>query len=186
MTLFVKNMVSNCCKTIVKLELEKLNLKYTSVELGEIHAPDTLNNSQLAALRTNLSKHSLVLLEDKRTIIVEKIKATVIEMIHYSDELPKINFSAFISKKLRYDYKYLSNLFAEMQQTTIEQFIILHKIERVKELLTYGELSLTKIAEMMQYSSVAALANQFKKVTGQTSQHYKKAKDKGRRSLEDI
>lgn len=186
MTLFVKNMVSNCCKTIVKLELEKLNLRYTSVELGEIHSADSLNINQLAALRTNLGKHSLELLEDKRTIIVEKIKAAVIEMIHYSDELPKINFSAFISKKLKYDYKYLSNLFAEVQHTTIEQFIILHKIERVKELLAYGELSLTKIAEMMQYSSVAALANQFKKVTGQTSQHYKKNRAKGRKPWEDL
>jgi AraC-like DNA-binding protein len=171
---------------IVKSELQKLGLQYKSVELGEIHLIETANTEQLASLKASLGKSGLELMDDKRSILIEKIKTVIVEMIHYTEELPKVNFSVFISKKLNYEYKYLSNLFTEVQGTTIEQYIILHKIERVKELLTYDDMSLTEIAEIMQYSSVAALANQFKKVTGLTSQHFKKMQVTRRQTLEDL
>jgi len=186
MKLFIKNMVTIRCKMVVKAELQKLNLQYTSVELGEVHTTETLSAEELAGFKEGLLKAGLELIDDKRSILIEKIKTVIIEMIHYSDELPRINFSEFISKKLNYDYKYLSNLFTEVQGTTIEQFIILHKIERVKELLTYGEMSLTKIADIMQYSSVAALANQFKKITGLTSKHFKKIQGEKRKMLDNL
>ncbi len=179
-------MVSIRCKMVVKAELEKLNLHYTSVELGEIHIEETLSAEQLKLLKTGLWKSGLELMDDKRSMIIERIKIVIVEMIHYSDELPKVNFSDFISKKLNYDYTYLSNLFSEVQGTTIEHFIILHKIERVKELLTYNEMSLTEIAALMQYSSVAHLANQFKKVTGLTTSHFKEIRFKRRKGLEDV
>lgn len=179
-------MVSIRCKMIAKSELEKLGLRYTAVELGEIQLCETPTVEELACLKAGLAKSGLELMDDKRSILIEKIKTVIVEMVHYNDELPKINFSAFISKKLNYEYKYLSNLFAEVQGTTIEQYIILHKIERVKELLTYGEMSLTDIADVMQYSSVAALANQFKKITGLTSKHFKKMQVEKRRALEDL
>ena len=179
-------MVSIRCKMVVKSELEKLNKHYTSIELGEIHTIETLSAEELTSLKEGLWRSGLELMEDKRSILIEKIKNVIVEMIHYSDELPRVNFSEFISKKLNYDYNYLSNLFAEVQGTTIEQFIILHKIERVKELLTYDEMSLTKIADIMQYSSVAALANQFKKITGLTSQHFKKMYKERRKPLDNL
>ena len=179
-------MVSIRCKMVVKSELEKLNMHYTSVELGEIHTLETLNAEELASLKSGLWKSGLELMDDKRSILVERIKNIIVEMIHYSDELPRINLSKFISDKLQYDYTYLSNLFTDVHGTTIEQFIILHKIERVKELLAYNEISLTKIADLMQYSSVAALANQFKKITGLTSKHFKKMHGERRQALEDL
>jgi len=186
MKIFIKNMVSIRCKMVVKSELEKLGLHYTSVELGEIHTVETLTAEQLVSLKAGLWKSGLELMDDKRSILIEKIKTVIIEMVHYTDELPRVNFSTFISKKLGYEYKYLGNLFAEVQGTTIEQYIILHKIERVKELLTYNDMSLTDIADIMQYSSVAALANQFKKVTGLTSKHFKKMQAERRKALEDL
>ena len=171
---------------VVKSELEKLGLHYTSVELGETNIEETLSPEQLAQLKAGLGRSGLELMDDKRSMIIERIKNVVVEMIHYSDALPKVNFSDFISKKLNYDYTYLSNLFTEVQGTTIEHFIILHKIERVKELLTYDEMSLTEIAALMQYSSVAHLANQFKKITGLTSSHFKTIQVKRRKALEDM
>lgn len=171
---------------VVKSELEKLGLHYTSLELGEINIVETLSPQQAGELKIGLGKSGLELMDDKRSMIIEKIKNVIVEMIHYSDELPKVNFSEFISNKLNYDYTYLSNLFSEVQGTTIEHFIILHKIERAKELLTYNEMSLTAIAELMQYSSVAHLANQFKKVTGLTSSHFKAIQVKRRKALEDM
>ena len=179
-------MVSIRCKMVVKSELEKLGLHYTSVELGEINIDETLSAEKLEELRTGLLRSGLELMDDKRSMLIEKIKNVVVEMIHYSDELPKVNFSDFISTKLNYDYTYLSNLFSEVQGITIEHFIILHKIERAKELLTYNEMSLTEIADLMQYSSVAHLANQFKKITGLTSSHFKAIQVKRRKALEDM
>jgi len=171
---------------VVKAELETLHIPYKSVELGEIITYDQLSADDLASLKAGLLKAGLELMDDKRSIIIEKIKNIVVEMIHYSDELPRVNFSEFLSKKLNYDYTYLSNLFSSVQGITLEHFIILHKIERVKELLTYDELNLTEIAALMQYSSVAALATQFKKVTGLTSSHFKNVQVEKRRTLEDL
>jgi YesN/AraC family two-component response regulator len=186
MKLLIKNMVSLRCKMIVKSELEKMHLHYTAVELGEIEIKEQLSSEQLATLKASLLKFGLELMEDKKSVLIEKIKRIVIEMVHYSDELPLLNFSVYLSDKLDYDYNYLSNLFSEVKGMTIEHFIIAHKIERAKELLIYNELSLTEIAEKLHYSNVAHLSNQFKKVTGLTPTFFKKMKHKRRTALENL
>lgn len=171
---------------IVKSELEKLSLNYTILELGEIEIREELSHEQHEALKTALLKSGLEVMEDKKSIIIEKIKNTVVEMIHYTEEAPLLNFSAFLSEKLQYDYTYLSNLFSEVKGITIEHFIIAHKIERAKELLIYNELTLTEIAEKLHYSNVAHLSNQFKKVTGLTPTFFKKMKHKRLIALENL
>jgi AraC-like DNA-binding protein len=133
-----------------------------------------------------LLRSGLELMDDKKAVLIEKIKNAIIEMVHYKDELLKVNFSDFLSEKLNYDYTYLANLFSETQGTTIEKFIIAHKIERVKELIIYDEFNLTEIAWMMHYSSVAHLSNQFKKITGLTPSHFKQLKDKRRQAIENV
>ena len=186
MKLYIKNMVSIRCKMVVKSELEKLNLKYKSVELGEVELEQAIDDWQRDTLRTALLTYGLVVMDDKRSILVEKIKTLIIEMIHYNDELPDVNYSVYISGKLNYNYTYLANLFAEVKGTTIEHFIILHKIEKVKELIIYDELSLTEIASLMKYSSAAHLSKQFKKITGLTPSYFKQMKNKRRNPLEDL
>jgi len=186
MKYFIKNMVSIRCKIVVKSELERLNLHYTSVRLGEIDTPESLTMLEFANLHKGLYKAGLELMDNTRSILIEKMRNIIIEMIHYSGEMPGTNFSEFISKKLNQNYTYLANLFKEVHCTTINQFIILHKIERVKELLTYDEMSLTKIAYLMQYSSVAALATQFKKITGLTSQQFIKMHGERRKILKGL
>jgi AraC-like DNA-binding protein len=186
MKLYIKNMVSIRCKMLVKSELERLNLPYKTVELGEVELEENISDQKREELKQALLKSGLVLMEDKKSVLVEKIKTIIIEMIHYTDELPKVNYSMYISQKLNLNYTYLANLFAEVKGTTIEQFIIIHKIERVKELIIYDELSLTDIAALMQYSSVAHLSKQFKKITGLTPSHFKQLKNKRRNPLEDL
>ena len=186
MKLLIKNMVSLRCKMIVKAELEKMNLQFTVMELGEAEIIGELSSKQEQELKTVLLKSGLELLEDKKSMLIEKIKNIVIEMIHYSDEPPLLNFSAHLSEKLDYDYNYLSNLFSEVKGTTLEHFIISHKIERAKELLIYNELTLTEIAEKLHYSNVAHLSNQFKKVTGLTPTFFKKMKHKRLIALENL
>jgi AraC-like DNA-binding protein len=148
---------------VVKEELKKLGLRYTLVDLGMVEILEDINQDQHDILKINLLKFGLELLDNKRSILIEKIKSVIVEMIHYTDEVPKVNYSDLISEKLGYDYTYLSNIFSEVKGITIQQFIILHKIERVKELLLYDELNLTEISYLMHYSSVAHLSNQFKK-----------------------
>jgi|KBSSwiStaDraftv2_1062776.scaffolds.fasta_scaffold807598_1 YesN/AraC family two-component response regulator len=186
MKLLIKNMVSLRCKMIVKSELEKMHLQFTVVELGEVEITGELSSEQQQELKTSLLKSGLELLEDKKSMLIEKIKNIVIEMIHYNDEAPLLNFSSYLSEKLNYDYNYLSNLFSEVKGTTIEHFIIAHKIERAKELLIYNELTLTEIAEKLHYSNVAHLSNQFKKVTGLTPTFFKKMKHKRLIALENL
>ncbi len=171
---------------LVKSELEKLGLTCVSVDLGMVDIREEISKEQLESFNSNLKKAGLELLDDKKNILVEKIKAVIIEMIHYSDEVPKVNDSDYISEKLKYDYTYLSNTFSEVKGITIQQYIILHKIERVKELLIYDELTLTEIAYKLHYSSVAHLSNQFKKVTGLTPSYFKELKEIRGRSLEDL
>lgn len=178
MKLFIRNMVSLRCKMIVKSELEALALPYTVVELGEVEIKGTLSREKQGKLKVALLKSGLELMDDKKAMLIEKIKNVVVEMVHYSDEPPKTNFSDYLSEKLQYDYTYLSNLFSEVKGTTIEHFIIAHKIERAKELLIYDELTLTQIAYKLHYSSVAHLSNQFKKVTGLTPSFFKGMKHK--------
>ena len=186
MKLYIKYMVSLRCKMLVKSELEKLGLTCVSVDLGMVEIREEVSKEQLETFNKNLKKAGLELLDDKKNILVEKIKAVIIEMIHYSDEVPKVNDSDYISEKLNYDYTYLSNTFSEVKGMTIQHYIILHKIERVKELLIYDELTLTEIAYKLHYSSVAHLSNQFKKVMGLTPTYFKELKDKRGRTLEDL
>ena len=186
MKLLIKNMVSLRCKMIVRSELEKMRLQFTVVELGEVEIEEELSSEQLEELKISLMKFGFELLEDKKSILIEKIKNVIVELIHYSDEPPLLNFSAYLSEKLDYDYNYLSNLFSEVKGTTIEHFIIAHKIERAKELLIYDELTLTEIAEKLHYSNVAHLSNQFKKVTGLTPSFFKKMKNKRMIALENL
>lgn len=186
MKLFIKNMVSIRCKIIVKQELENLGLHYTVVELGEVEILESISGKKQEALKAALLVSGLELMDDQKAILIEKIKNTIVEMIHYTDDLPKTNFSTYISKKLNYEYNYLSNLFSEVKGITIEHFIIAHKIELAKELLIYNELSLTEIADKLHYSSVAHLSNQFKKVTGLTPTFFKNMKHKRLTALEKL
>lgn len=179
-------MVSLRCKMVVMAELDKLGLYYRKVELGEVEVKGSLTEEQKELLKESLLKAGLVLMDDKDAILVERIKSVVIEIIHYSEDTIKINFSAYLSEKLHLNYPYLSNFFSEATGTTIEQFIIANKIERVKELLLYDQLSLTEISYKLNYSSVAHLSNQFRKVTGLTPSYYKKLSNKKRIALEDL
>jgi AraC-like DNA-binding protein len=171
---------------VVKMLLEKTGLDYKTVNLGEVELVKQISASKRELLKTALLKYGFELMDDRKSILIEKIKNVIIEMVHYADELPKVNFSDYISTKLNQDYTYLSNLFSEVQGTTIEHFIIAHKIEKVKEMLVYDELTLTEISYRLNYSSVAHLSNQFKKVTGLTPSHFKKIKHKRRTALENL
>jgi AraC-like DNA-binding protein len=179
-------MVSIRCKMMVKEELRKLGLHFIVVDLGEVEIMEDLTTLQRALLKAALLESGLELMDDKKAVLIEKIKNVIIEMVHYSEESIKINFSDYLSEKLKHDYTYMSNLFSEVQGTTIEQFIISHKVERIKELIIYDELNITEIAYKMNYSSVAHLSNQFKKVTGLSPTHFKQLKDKRRSPLEDV
>ena len=171
---------------VVKSELERIGVPYLVVELGEVEIPGTISQEQRKELDILLKKSGLELMDDKKSMLIERIKTVIIELIHYSNELPKTKFSEYLSEKLNHDYTYLSNLFSEVQGITIEHYIIAHKIERVKELLVYDELNLTEIAYKLHYSSVAHLSNQFKKVTGLTPSHFKHLKHKRIYTLEDV
>lgn len=184
--LYIKNMVSLRCIIAVKSVLENMELKYARVELGEAEIFGIVSAANLARFKSGLLPFGFELLEDKKSILVEKIKLAIIEIIHYSDELPMINFSDYLSEKLNLSYTYLSNLFAEVKGTSIQHFIMLHKIERVKELLMYDELTLSEIAWKLHYSSDAHLSNQFRHVIGFTPSHAKATKNLKRIPLDCI
>ncbi len=179
-------MVSLRCKMMVKEELAKIGIKAVSIELGLVEILEDITQEQHEMLKANLLKSGLELLDDKRAILIEKIKNVITEMIHYTEEIPKVNYSVFLSDKLNLDYTYLSNIFSEVKGITIQQFIIVNKIERVKELLLYNEMNLTEIAYKLHYSSVAHLSNQFKKVTGLSPSYYKQLKSKRKSNLENV
>jgi AraC-like DNA-binding protein len=184
--LYIKFMVSLRCKMVVKDELEHLGLNHGAIDLGVVEMLDGITEQQRVLLKANLLKSGLELLDDKRSILIEKIKNVITEMIHYSDEVPNTNYSNLIADKLGYDYTYLSNIFSEVKGITIQQYIIINKIERVKELLLYDELNLTEISYKLHYSSVAHLSNQFKKVTGLSPSFFKQLKRKRKENLEDL
>lgn len=186
MVLYIKYMVSLRCKMMVKEELTKLGLHYATVDLGMVTLMQKITLEQRGQLKINLSKSGLELLDDKKNIIIEKINNLIIEMIHYSDEFPKMNYSIYISEQAGYDYTYLSNMFMEVKGITIQQFIIIHKIEKAKELILYNEMNLTAISQKLHYSSVAHLSNQFKKMTGLSPSFYKQMKHKRIANLEDV
>ncbi|KAA2224903.1 helix-turn-helix transcriptional regulator [Chryseobacterium sediminis] len=179
-------MVSLRCKMVVHQELEKLGIKNAVVDLGTVELLDDISSEKRQILKENLLKTGLEVLDDKKSILIEKIKNVVIEMIHYSDELPKENFSDYISEKLGYDYTYLANTFSEVKGMTLQHFIIINKVEKVKELLLYDELNLTEISYKLNYSSVAHLSNQFKKITGLSPSFYKQLKQRRLGNLEDL
>jgi AraC-like DNA-binding protein len=179
-------MVSNRCKLAVKEALRNLGLHFIVVDLGEVEIMETLTIEQREELKIALHSSGLELMDDKRAVLIEKIKNAIVEMVHHTNEAVKVNFSDYLSEKLNHDYTYLANLFSEVQGTSIEQFIISHKIERIKELIIYDELSITEIAWQMNYSSVAHLSNQFKKMTGLSPIHFKQLKNKRRSPIEEI
>ena len=186
MVLYIKYMVSMRCKMAVKEELRKLGLHFIIVALGEVEIMETITPAKRQQLKEALSNTGLELMDDKKAILIERIKNIVVELVHHSEEGIKIKFSNYLSEKLNHDYTYLANLFSEVQGTTIEQFLISHKVERIKELIIYNELNLTEIAWKMNYSSVAHLSTQFKKVTGLTPTHFKQLKEKRRGPIEEI
>ena len=179
-------MVCIRCKIVVRDELSKLGIPFKTVELGEAEIVENITETQREQLKTALLKSGLELMDDKKSVLIQQIKNTIVELVHYSEEPLTVNFSVFLSQKLNHNYTYLANLFSEVQGTTIEKFIIAHKIERVKELLVYNELNLTQIAYLMHYSSVAHLSTQFKKVTGLTPSYFRQMKKKRRSMLEDL
>jgi AraC-like DNA-binding protein len=179
-------MVCVRCQMVVKSELEKLGLQYTYVNIGEAETVGDLLDEELEQLNTGLKKSGLALMDDKKSILVEKIRSAIIELVHFTEDQIKVNLSDFLSEKLDHDYTYLANLFSEMNGVTIERYYISHKIERVKELIVYGDLNLSEIAWKLHYSSVAHLSNQFKKFTGMTPTQFKMLKNKSQDSLNDV
>jgi AraC-like DNA-binding protein len=179
-------MVSNHCKIAVKAELKKLGLHFIVVDLGEIEIMEEISTDQREQLKVALLNAGFELMDDKRAVLIERIINVIIEMVHHTTEVIKINFSDYLSEKLDHDYTYLSNMFSEVKGITIQQFIIIHKVERIKELLMYDELNLTEISYLLNYSSVAHLSNQFKKITGLSPSHFKHLKEKRRMPLEEI
>ncbi len=179
-------MVSMRCKMMVKEELKKLGLHFILVDMGVVDIMENITMDQREQIRMALLKSGLELMDDKKSVLIEKIKNVIIEMIHYTDESPKMNFSDYLSGKLNYDYTYLANLFSDVQGITIEKFIISHKIERIKELIIYDELSLKEIAWNMHYCSVSHLSNQFKLITGFSPTHFKNLISHRRSPIEEI
>jgi len=179
-------MVSLRCKLLVKEELNQLGINHGVVDLGVVELQEDITNEQHEELKTNLQKWGLELLDDKKSILIERIQNVVVDMIHYAEEMLEVNYSDYISEKLGYDYTYLSNMFSEVKGITLQHYIILHRIERVKELLLYDELNLTEISYLLQYSSVAHLSFQFKKITGLTPSFYKQMKQKRQVTLENL
>ena len=186
MKLYIKFMVSLRCKMLVKQELKNLGIHYSSVDLGLVEIIGEITEDKRNKLKAALLKSGLELMDDKKSILIEKIKIIITEMIHYNEELPKVKYSEYISNIMGYDYTYLANVFSEVEGITIEHYIIAHKIEKVKELLIYDELNLSEISYSMNYSSVSHLSTQFKKVTGLTPTYFKNLKEKRRINLEKV
>ena len=186
MKLYIKNMVCSRCKMVVKAEIEKLGLQPVSIELGEVELKETPTALQLQQLNTTFKALGFELIDDKKIQTIEKIKNIIVTLVHHSDNDIKTNLSTYITSQLHQDYNYLSNLFSEVEGTTIEKYFIAHKIEKVKELLVYNELTLSEIADQLGYSSVAYLSNQFKKITGLTPSYFKSLKENKRRNIEEL
>ncbi len=187
MQLYIKNMVCHRCKTAVKAELEKLQLHPVNIVLGEVAIEEKhLSKEQTNQLAAGLKAIGFELMDDRKSKLIEQIKTFIIDSVHYKDEQPAKNYSELISQHLHHDYSYLSNLFSEVEGITIEQYIINQKIEKVKELLMYNELSLSQIALQLGYSSTAHLSTQFKKLTGLTASKFKQMGLQSRKSLDDV
>ena len=186
MTLFIKNMVCNRCILVIQNELDKLGVTVKNIKLGEVTLEKELTSEEREHLNKTLLSLGFEIIDDKKSRIIEKIKNLIINLVHHQDSETKINLSELLSNELHHDYNYLSNLFSEVEGTTIEKYFIAQKIEKVKELLVYDELSLSEIAFRLHYSSVAYLSNQFKKVTGLTPSHFKKIRKDKRTPLDEV
>ncbi len=186
MKIYIKYMVSNCCKLMVKEEFKKLKIKISNIELGELEIQQKITIKQFDKIRAALLKNGHEVMEDKKAIQIEKVKVAIIDLIHYTDELPEVNYSEYLGNKLECDYNNLSSLFSEVTGTTLQQFIIINKIERAKELIIYNELSMKEIAFKLHYSSVPHFSNQFKKITGLSPKYFKALKKRKRVVLEHL
>jgi AraC family transcriptional regulator len=186
MKIYIKNMVCNRCISVVRTELNKLGFHPLNVAMGEVEFYEQLSKEQLALINERLKLQEFELLDDKRSKLIEQIKRIIIQQIHYEKEKIKVNFSVLLSQKLKKDYSTISHLFSELEGMTIEQYVILQRIERVKELLVYNELSLSQIADLMNYSSLSHLSGQFKKVTGLSPSSFKELKENKRKPLDDV
>lgn len=184
--LFIKNMVCNRCIMVVQNEMDKLGISINNIKLGEVSLGHNLSDEKRKALDNALTNVGFELIDDRKNRIIEQIKTAIIELVHYRESDNKYNLSDVLGHALKHDYTYLSNLFSEMEGTTIEKYFIAQKIEKVKELLVYDELTLSEIAHRLNYSSVAYLSNQFKKVTGLTPSHFKKIKEDKRKPLDKV
>lgn len=184
--LFIKNMVCNRCTLMVQKEIEKLGLTIKEIKLGEVELEEELTNQQKEALSEALVALGFYLIDDKKSQLIARIKTSIVELVHYQDNELKMNLSDFLSQEVGHDYNYLSNLFSEIEGNTIEKYFIAQKVEKIKELLVYDELSLSEIAQRLNYSSVAYLSNQFKKVTGLTPSHFKKIRENKRKPLDEV
>lgn len=178
-------MVCNRCIMAVKKEIENLNLQAISVELGEVEISEP-STEQMSKLDSSLTELGFEIIDDKKSRIIEKIKNEIVKLVHHTENQPNTNLSNFLSENLHYEYNYLSNLFSEVEGITIEKYLIAQKIEKVKELLVYNELSLSEIADKLGYSSVAYLSNQFKKSTGLTPSFYRSMKEHKRKKLDEV
>ncbi len=179
-------MVCSRCKMVVRGELEKAGIEFLSIDLGEIQLTKQPSDAQIDKLDEGLKHHGFELIDDKKSRMIEKIKNAVVKLVHHNNDTLKTNLSDYIADKLNYDYTYLSNLFSEVEGTTIEKYYIAQRIEKVKELLVYDELSLSEISDRLGYSSVAYLSSQFKKVTGLTPSHFKNLKEHKRKNIEEL
>jgi AraC-like DNA-binding protein len=186
MKLNIKNMVCGRCEVAVKSELEKMELPIISIKLGEIELARELAEDEIEALAHNLKNLGFELLQDETSKTIEQIKNLIVDLVHHRNENIKINLSAYLSEDLRQDYSTLSKLFSDIEGSTIEQYFIAHKIEKVKELLVYDELTLSEIAFQLNYSSIAHLSNQFKKVTGFTPTHFRKLEENSRKQIDSL
>ncbi|MFD0794131.1 AraC family transcriptional regulator [Mucilaginibacter litoreus] len=186
MKIYIKNMVCSRCKMVVKTELEKLGLHPVSVELGEVELSEEPAKAIINQLDQNLKQLGFEIIDDRKSRIIEQIKNTIVTLTHHSNELPQVNLSDYLAQQLNYDYGYLSNLFSEVEGGTIEKYFISQKIEKVKELMMYDELTLSQIANELGYSSVAHLSAQFKKQTGLTPTFYKSLRENKRRNIEEL
>jgi YesN/AraC family two-component response regulator len=186
MKFYIKNMVCSRCKMMVKAELEKASMHPISVELGEVEVNEAPDKSAVQQLNDNLKLLGFEIIDDRKSRIIEQIKTAIVNLVHYSEEQTNLNLSDYLSAQLNYDYGYLSNLFSEVEGSTIEKYLIAQKIEKVKELMMYDELTLSEIANQLGYSSVAYLSSQFKKQTGLTPTFYRALKENKRRNIEDL
>lgn len=184
--IFIKNMVCNRCILVVTEILKNLHLTPLNVELGKVVVREDLQPEDRKAIQEILPQYGFELIDDKRIRIIEQIRTAVIELVHYEDNASKLKLSEYLKEKCHYDYSFLSKLFSEANGISIEKYYIAQKVERIKELLIYGELSISEIADLLQYSSVAHLSTQFRNVTGMTPSRFKQLKEHKREPLDKI